>query len=163
MDSLNLVTEVLLNIGMDGPNVNKKFLRDLRSELEKVHTDLIYIGSCPLHIISDGFGKGIKYIDAIVNFDQFAIDQFAIDLHSFFKLSAARREDLSEMSNFTDVIVHYVIRHCESRCLSIEKVLVRINEQWPNLQYFLTELPKRPEFKGKSGVNSADRYKRIKG
>ena len=134
MDSLNLDTEVLLNIGMEGPNVNKKFLRDLRSELEKVHTDLIYIGSCSLHIVSDGFGKGMKYIDAIVNFDQ-----FAIDLHSFFKLSAARREDLSEMSNFTDVIVHCVIRHCELRWLSIEKVLVRINEQWPNLlQYFLT-------------------------
>ena len=90
------------------------------------------------------------------------LDQFVIDLHFFFKRSAARREDLAAVSAVTDVTVHYLLRHCESRWLGIEKVLVRVIEQLPNIrQYFLKDLPQRPEFKGEKGVGKTKRYLRI--
>lgn len=54
------------------------------------------------------------------------------------------------------------MRHCETRWLSIEKVLVRIIEQFDNIKvYFLDELPKSKGFSYKQGIGNTPRYKRI--
>ena len=83
--------------------------------------------------------------------------------HERVKHSPARRLDFKLVSEKTDVTVHYVLRHCHTRWLSIEKVLVRIIEEINNLcEYFLIELPKQKSFRGKIGVWNANRYKRIK-
>ena len=158
MGTMNLDVNILLNIGMDGPSVNKKFERNLLQSLEvNEGTRFICIGSCPLHIVNNSFGEGMGSLRAVIN-----LDQFAIDLHFFFKYSAARREDFLQIRDITDVTVQYVLRHCQTRWLSIERVLVRIIEQYENLcTYFLTELPKQLCFKGKNGVGNTDRYKRI--
>lgn len=159
MSRCGLDVKKLLHIGMDGPSVNKKFERMLLQSLEKNEsTTFICIGTCSLHIANNAFGEGMTTLREVIN-----LDQFAIDLHFFFKNSSARRHDLKVISEITDVTVHYVLRHCQTRWLSIEKVLVRIIEQIDNLcEYFLKELPKQKSFKGKNGVGNTDRYKRIK-
>ena len=82
--------------------------------------------------------------------------------HERVKHSPARRLDFKLVSEKTDVTAHYVLRHCQTRWLSIEKVLVRIIEQISNLrEYFLIELPKKKSFREKIGVWNANRYKRI--
>ena len=143
---------------MDGPNVNRKFERELLEQFENNDiSKFITIGSCALHTVNNAFGKGLKELKAA----EIDLDQFAIDLHFFLKLSSARREDFRKMSSITDVTVHYLLRHCQTRWLSIERVLVRIIEQFENIRtYFLVELPKLPGFKGK-GIGSTERYKRI--
>ena len=158
IEDLDLNLDNLLNLGMDGPNVNKKFERELMEELEKTNNNsFISSGGCPLHTVHNGFGKGMTSLKERIN-----LDQFVIDLHFFFERSAARRQDFKTMSSITDVSVHYLLRHCESRWLSIEKVLVRIMEQFPNIKtYFLNELPKTAAFKGGKGVGNTKRYKRI--
>ena len=96
-------------------------------------------------------------------FESVNVDQFAIDLHFFFKLSSARREDYRGVSELTDVTTHYVIKHCQTCWLSLDKVLGRIIEQYENLnEYFLKTLPTLPGFIGKNGVNQTERYQRIK-
>ena len=118
---------------MDGPSVNKKFERNLLQSLEvNEGTRFICIGSCPLHIVNNSFGEGMASLRAVIN-----LDQFAIDLHFFFKYSAARREDFLQIRDITDVTVQYVLRHCQTRWLSIERVLVRIIEQYEYI-YILT-------------------------
>ena len=158
IEDLNLDLENVLNLGMDGPNVNKKFERELMEELEKDQsTSFISTGGCPLHTVHNGFGKGMKSLKEKID-----LDQFVIDLHFFFERSAARREDFKAMSEITAVTVHYLLKHCESRWLSIEKVLVRVMEQFPNITaYFLESLLKTNAFKGKNGVGNTKRYKRI--
>ena len=154
---LDLDVEYLLNIGMDGPNVNKKYEQLLESHLGKEKkTTFIKIGSCNLHAVNNSFGNGLKSLKE----DIIDLDQFAIDLHFFFKLSAARREDCSKTSEITDITAIYMLKHCTMRWLSIELVLVRIIEQYTNLnEYFLKILPKQKNFK-KDIANTA-RYKRI--
>ena len=116
------------------------------------------IGTYSLHIANNAFLEGIKCLKDNVN-----VDQFAIDLHFFFKLSAARRGDYRGVSELTDVTTHYVIKHCQTRWLSLDKVLVRIIEQHGNLkEHFLKTLPTLPRFKGKNGVNQTECYQRIK-
>ena len=59
--------------------------------------------------------------------------------------------------------MHYVIKHCQTRWLSLDKVLGRIIEQYKNLkEYFLKTLPMLPGFKGKNRVNQTEHYQRIK-
>ena len=158
IEDLNLDLENLMNLGMDGPNVNLKFSRDLQQELEENNkTSFMDTGGCTLHTVHNAFGKGMSSLK-----DTIDLDQLVIDLHFFFKKSSARREDYCGMSAVTDVAVHYLLRHCESRWLGIEKVLVRVIEQIKNIkEYFLNELPKKAEFKGKNGIGNSKRYQRI--
>ena len=156
---LGLELNLLLALGFDGPNVNKSFKSKLIKELQKRGaTNFLDVGTCSLHIANNAFLEGIKCLK-----DNIDVDQFAIDLHFFFKLSAARREDYREVSQLTDVTSQYVIKHCQTRWLSLDKGLVRIIEQYENLKdYFLKSLPTTPAFKGKRGINQTERYQRIK-
>ena len=130
LNSMKLSTAWLINIGMDGISVNQSFLRQLASDLSKKGRQFIDIGSCPLHIANNAFKKalvGLKVVDDV--------DQIATDLHFFFKLSAARREDYKLMEEITEVTAFYIKKHVESRWLSIDRSLVRILEQLPNLRH----------------------------
>ena len=111
------------------------------------------VRTCSIHIASNAFLEGIKGLKDNVN-----VDQFAIDLHFFFKPSAVRREDYRGVFELTDKTMHYVIKHCQTCWLSLDKVLVRIIVQYKNLKvYFLKTLPTLPGFKGKNGVNQTER------
>ena len=120
-------------------------------------THFLDVRTCSIHIASNAFLEGIKGLKDNVN-----VDQFAIDLHFFFKLSSARREDYRGVSELTDVTTHYVIKHCQTCWLSLGKVLVRIIEQYQDLkEYIRKTLPMLPGFKGKNVVNQTERYQII--
>ena len=80
--------------------------------------------TCSIHIANNAFLEGIEGLKDNVN-----VDQFAIDLHFLFNLSAVRREDYRGVAELTDVTTHYVIKHSQAGWLSQHKVLVRIIEQ----------------------------------
>ena len=164
MGEMGLDLHYLLNLGLDGPRVNEKFINDLKNELEaKAGTTFLDIGTCNLHAVNNGFGKGLQLFKDEEIID---LDQFAIDLHFFFKLSAARREDYAKTAELSEITAVYMMKHVQTRWLSIEKVLVRIMEQFKNLKiYFLETLPKQKKFKreiakpSKPGI--PNRYQRI--
>ena len=104
---LGLDISLLLHLKIDGPNVNKSFKSKLAEELQKRGaTYFLDVGTCSMLIANNAFLEGIKCLKDNVN-----VDQFAIDLHFFFKLSSARREDYRGVSELTDVTTHYVIKH----------------------------------------------------
>ena len=91
---LGLDLNLLLALGIDGPNVNK-FKSKLAEELQKRGaTHFLDVGTCSIHIANNAFLEGIKCLKDNVN-----VDQFVIDLHVFFKLSAARRENYRGVSS----------------------------------------------------------------
>ena len=63
----------LVSIGMDGPNVNLKFHREVEEKLT-VDGDrgLLSVGSCPIHIANNGYNKLLSTLSAFINLDQFA-------------------------------------------------------------------------------------------
>ena len=68
----------LLHIGMDGPNVNLKFQKDLKKHCEETSGEtFLDIDTCTLHEAHTSFKKGVKMLPI-------DIDQFAVDLHGFF-------------------------------------------------------------------------------
>ena len=93
----------MLALGIAGPNVNKSFKSKLAKELQKrVATHFLDVGTCSIHIVTNAFLEGIKCLKDNVN-----VDQFAIDLHFFFKLSGARREDYRGVPELTDATTHH--------------------------------------------------------
>ena len=102
-----------LHIGMDGPNVNLKFQKDLKKHFEETSGEtFLDIDACTLHKVHTSFKKGVKMLSI-------DIDQFAVDLHDFFKLSSARREDYSNLQDLTEVASQYVLRHSSVRWLTL--------------------------------------------
>ena len=150
-----LDVKFMLHLGMDGPNVNLKFQRLLlqSSLLVEAQTSFLDIGSCPLHIVHNAFRKGVSQL-------KFNVDQFALDIHFFFKLSAARRADYKSMVEFTDIVSEYALKHSTTRWVTMRKVVVRLIEQYDNLkEYFLTFLPTTSSFK--ASVKNSSRYENI--
>ena len=87
--------------------------------------------SCNLHIVNNAFGKGFEKLSEYSEID---LDHFAIDLHFFFKFSSARREDYEKRSDITDDCAKYMLKHSTICWLSIERVVVRIIEQYEILK-----------------------------
>jgi len=157
LTKVKLVPENIISLGMDGPSVNKLFKEKFESDLQKRGHSIIDVGSCPLHTVSNGFSVGLKSIDEV------DLDQFAVDLHSFFKFSAKRIEEYFDVEKFTEVYGQRMLRHVSTRWISLQDVLVRIMEQFTNLrEYFLKFLPTQKGFNGKSGIAASERYIRIK-
>ena len=130
------------------------------------------LGSCSLHLIHSAFQKGIKQLfqgqvpSATSNSEgsgelpkkkgTFDLDDFFIDIHSFFKLSSARREDYTSLESVTGVVAEYAKKHGKTRWVSVWYL-----EQWPNLkEYFLKFLLKQKNFKQE--VENIARYTPLK-
>ena len=154
MQQAGLDKEFMIGLGMDGPKVNLLFEKMLLKEVP-----LVRLGSCSLHTVNTGFGKALLSLKECVT----DFDQLAIDFHFFFKYSAARREQYRKCEEITGLVIKMMERHCESRWLSLEKVLLKLWEQWENLhEYFINQVPTLPYFTGKKGVGQTARYGRIK-
>ena len=134
---------LLLVLGIESFKSFKSKLAVQRQKRGATH--FLDVGTCSTHVANNAFLEGIKCLKDNVN-----VDQFAIDLHLFFKLSAARREDYRGVSELKDVTTHYVIKYCQTRWLSLDKVLVRNVEQYENLkEYFLKHCLRFRDLKGK--------------
>jgi hypothetical protein len=152
---LGLKSIFLLHLGMDGPAVNLKFENVLEATLLKDEsTSILRLGTCSLHPAHTGFKKGLAELN-------FSFESFFCDIHFFFKLSAARREDYAGMEAVTNIVAAFALKFSATRWLAMKYVGVRCLEQWDNLrQYFLKFLPKQATFK--SSVQGTQRYQRIK-
>ena len=177
---LQLDSNFLLHLGMDGPNVNLSFEKKLAAKLQEINTSFLKIGSCSLHPVHGAFEKGVKafYVGVVpltekekaamaadkektIKPKTFDMDDFFQDIHFFFKLSSARREDYASLSEVTGVVAWYAMRHAETRWVSMKYVAVRVLEQWANLEeYFLKYLPKQSNFK--KDIANTQRYNRLK-
>ena len=99
MKNLNLDSDFLISISMDGPNDNKSFEKKLwKCFNEKGATSFLSLGSCRLHSSHNGFRQGFKSFECDV-------DQLACDMYFFLKYSSARRDDYKFVEEITEVTV----------------------------------------------------------
>ena len=123
LNSLNLKESFLIYVVMDGPNVNLKFEKELEAVLKSVHdTGILGLGTCSLHPVHSAFKKGLENLN-------FPFATFFNDLHFFFKLLSARREDYKNISELTDNAAEFVKKFRETHWLCMKLVGVRCLEQ----------------------------------
>ena len=102
-----------------GPNVNKTIFQKMNELISGDHPEfkgLIDLGSCTLHTIHNGFGKGIEQYGKDT-------DNICMDLHTLLKYSAARRED------YKNIQIEFELP---------EHAIKRILEQWDAIVHFVT-------------------------
>ncbi|XP_034246267.1 uncharacterized protein LOC117648128 [Thrips palmi] len=120
----------LLNVSMDGPNVNLKLIKDLEVEMKaKNHPEdplFLYMGSCGLHVVNGGFKTGAKSAGwGIVNVLR--------SMYNFFKNVPSRRHDyivFSKSKNFP-------LKFCAVRWLHNAAVAERAIAILPNLEKYV--------------------------
>ena len=117
VQKVGLDINYMLHLGMDGPNVNKKSQRLLLESSYLENTAFLDVGTCPLHIVLNAFRKGVSSL-------RFNVDQFALNINFFFKLSAGRRADYQKISEVTDIVAEYALKHSTTRWVTLRRVLV---------------------------------------
>ena len=86
-DEMQWDPEFLLHIVMDGPNGNLKFQEDLKGKFKETwNKTVLDMDTCAVHKVYTSFKKAIFKLSVDV-------DQFAVNFHTCFKLSSARRKD----------------------------------------------------------------------
>ncbi|KAJ8678298.1 hypothetical protein QAD02_014085 [Eretmocerus hayati] len=82
------IAEIMTQLSMNGPNVNKKFQRELCEsfKVSENSPELIDTGTCILHIVNDSYEKGHVKVDWEVN-------NFLRVIYYLFKDSPTRRAD----------------------------------------------------------------------
>ena len=127
----------LIQIGMDGPNVNLKLHRLFAEDRKKIDPDLpelIEIGTCSLHVVHGALQTGIKK-------SSWELDQLLKSLWWLFHDTYQRRTVYTEITNSTV----FPLQFCATRWVEDAAVATRAIEIWPNIKKYVTEIVKRKQ------------------
>ncbi|PFX25307.1 hypothetical protein AWC38_SpisGene10081 [Stylophora pistillata] len=125
-----IALEQLQMLESDGPNVNTtvwNIVNDAFLNFPSRNYGLTDIDTCDRHICHNAFTKGLEVFGS-------SISEFVIDLHLWFKMSAARREDYEVMQEEMGLAKHKFLKHVECRWLSLQPAVLRILEQLEGLK-----------------------------
>lgn len=139
----------LLQVSMDGPNVNIKFFRELTDSLKVTPEDpeILNIGSCGLHTLNVAFKAG-------VNATQWSLFDFHRSLYYLFKDSPARRALFTQYTN-SEV---FPLKFCSVRWLENCRVTERSISLISSIKIFINAVEKdkiAPKSKSYSIVKKA--------
>ena len=124
----------IIQISMDGPNVNWKFYKLVREKLSEEFDDtkLINIGSCGLHIIHNSFKSGATA-------SGWDISSLLSSLYYLFKDAPARREDYTRVTESSLLPMKF----CGHRWLENVPVCERALALWPSIEAFVTAVKEK--------------------
>ncbi len=108
MNVMGLSTQFLLHIGMDGPNVNLKFQRNILTAVSNAEnpSEILEIGTCTLHPVSTAFKKGLQKLS-------FSFDSFFNNVSFFFKQSSGK---------IAGMVAQFALKFMSTRWLCIKYV-----------------------------------------
>ena len=125
----------LLQVSMDGPNVNWKFYTDLTKERNSEELpQLLNIGSCGLHIVHGGLQKG-------VNESGWKLGHLMRSLWQLFHDTPAWREDFVKLS----VSTVFPLKFCPHRWVEDVVVAERAHQMWPNIKKYVSSFRATPK------------------
>jgi hypothetical protein len=143
----------ILQVSMDGPNVNWKLYDLLCEELradDPSAPGLINIGSCSLHTVHNAFKAGQLA-------SEFGVRDSLGDLHYLFSDCPARRADFLRIIGPTGL---YPLKFCKVRWVENVKVVQRAKQIWSNIERYVQKASDKKE----KGFNepTCKSYKNIK-
>ena len=161
-DGISLVN--MLQVSRDNPNVMKAVFRGLNDKAEEAGNPKLVDAPCLLHPTHNGFRKCVTCLK--VN-----LSEVLNDIHGFFKLSTARREDLYEVraamkvkfgDEFEEKLDEFFKRHLTSRWLEMLPCLERLDAHWESARkYFVVYMTESSSQADKQTVKKSECYGRI--
>lgn len=117
----------MLQISMDGPNVNLNLIERMNCEMVDNHSvGLLRVGSCGLHVVHNAFRSGCEA-------SHWDIESFLSASYTLFKDSPARREDYISVTGSTS----FPPKFCSHRWLENKSVASKVIELLPNLEKYV--------------------------
>lgn len=135
----NLDTCKVLQISMDGPNVNHKFYREYTADRKTMHPeapDLIDIGSCGLHVVHGAFKRG-------ANATGWKMENILRSLWYLFADSPARRADYTALTGSSK----FPLQFCATRWIEDVAVAERALDIWDAVCNYVTAVSSGPKSK----------------
>ena len=129
----NLNLSQMLQLSMDGPNVNLAFHKELDSRVKKdCGLNLLDVGSCGLHKVHGAF-------QSAVSASSWNLDGILKSMHRLFKHTPARREDYTSTTGSS----LFPTEFCKHRWLENASVANRAREILPCLQTYVKNVTKK--------------------
>ena len=117
----------IIQVSMDGPNVNWKFFGDLKKKIgDDYGTALINIGSCGLHVVHNSFKSGMDATG-------WQVSSFLSSLYYLFKDAPARKENLFATTGSTLM----PLKFASHRWLENVPVCERALKLWDNIAAYV--------------------------
>ena len=117
----------ILQVSMDGPNVNKKFHRLFQESITtQFNHILLDVGTCGLHTVHNAFKDGMDAAG-------WPVQKLLSGLYYLFKESPARREDYTTASGSSQ----FPLKFCNHRWLENILVAERALEVLPNVEKYI--------------------------
>lgn len=119
----------LLQLSMDGPNVNWAAFKSFSKEVEQeTNNKLINIGSCGIHTLHNAFKEGMT--------KSFNLGSYLSSLHWLFKDSPARREDFTTITGS----VVFPLSYCGHRWLENVSCIERALQLLKPMELYIKEV-----------------------
>jgi hypothetical protein len=141
-----LCLKKLIQISMDGPSVNWKFLETFAATTRPAVADpqLLDLGSCGLHVIHGAFQSGHKAAGWTVN-------ELLRSMYGLFKDSPARRADYISETGSTS----FPKKFCQVRWVENSETANRAIEIFPHVRKYVEEAKKLPNNTTCNNIRSA--------
>ena len=127
----------MLQVSMDGPNVNLKFLKDLKAFLkndkDQNDVELFDIGTCSLHVVHGAYKTAH-------NACGWKVHVFLRSLYYLFKDFPSRRSDYTNASKSWS----FPLRFCAIRWVENSSVIKRALEVIPFVKLYVAAVDKKP-------------------
>ena len=131
--SLNMTR--MIQLSMDGPNVNWSFYKKLMAEVHETDGKrLVDLGSCGLHVVHNAFKAGFE----ATTWD---LRSFLCALHRIFHESPARREDYTKITG-SDV---FPLKFCPHRWVENARVANRALLVLGNVTEYVDTITRQPK------------------
>ena len=127
----------LIQMGIDGPNVNLKLHRLFADDRKKIDSDLpepIDIGTCSLHVVH-------RTLQTVIKKSSWELDQQLKSLWWLFHDTYQRRTVYTEITNSTV----FPFQFCATRWVEDAAVATKAIEIWPNIKKYVTEIVNRKQ------------------
>ena len=135
----NLDNKKMIQISMDGPNVNLKFYEDYVTERETIHPEahvLLDIGSCSLHVVHGAFKTAFEE-------SGWKLGKLLRSLWYLFKDSPARREDYMDFTGSNE----FPLQFCGTRWIEDSGVAEKAIFIWKNVIKYINRVLSGPKKK----------------
>ena len=135
LEESGLGLQKLITISRDNPTVMRALDNKMTEKAEADGNPKVLSFPDYLNPAHTALREGMKELGS-------DIEKFLVNVHGFFKLSTARREDVLKIREIFEENDQFFLRFVSSRWLTTGPVAERLVEHWASLrEYFLTFLP----------------------
>ena len=132
-----------VGFGLDNTSVNMGCRNCIKTCIH-AKNEAVYIMGCPCHIVHNTAGKAADAYESMTGFN---VDDLVIDVFYWFDKSTKRKSNLSDHCDFCNTTYRDIVKHVNTRWLSLERAVGRVLQQYAELKsYFASEHDTNPRF-----------------